>query len=328
MITTSPDQHRSKEVCMHRFHPDVLALVGRQHGVASSEQLQELGLTETQVGRMVNAKQLAVVHRAVYRLAGMPVSFESECVAVSLADSEIRISHQTAARLYGLRQMASARIHATVSHDRRPVVTDTVFVHRSRSFDVADSKLRDDRIRVTTPARTLVDLAATVGHQRLESALEHALHLRLVTIDELGETTERLAARGRSSARRMRTLLASRPIDQTPVASDLELRMEAALVGAGLPAPTRQFEVMLQTGDKIHPDLAWPNIKLAIEVDHTTWHDGAEARVVDRTRDRELRKLSWEIERVTEREIDNNLAGIVRDLRQAFERRTRESIAS
>jgi hypothetical protein len=301
---------------MHPFHPSVLGALGAQHGVASAKQLEELGLSRRQVTRMVTAGQLTVAHRSVFRLAGFPVTFESMCAAASLADENLAVSHQSAARLSGIRQMTTARLHVTAPCRRRPIAPGDVIVHRSRMFIPDHIVVRADKIRVTSVARTLFDLASAVGADRLESAVEHALQLQLVAYQDLADMAAQMTKRGRSGSRRFATLIESRPVTQIAVDSNDELVLERALIAAGLAAPVRQYELRPPNQVPIHPDLAWPDIRWAVEVDHRTWHETAEATAADNARDRQVRMLSWEVERVSDREIRRNLPGVVRDLRK------------
>jgi hypothetical protein len=271
---------------------------------------------------MVRKKQLIVVHRAVYRLASSPVTIESTCAAACLADIGVAISHQTAGRLWGIRHMTTAVTHVTVATDRRPITDPGVRVHRSRAFDATELTVRPDGIRITKPARTLFDLSSVVGIERLETAVEHALRLGIVTVDELHDTANVLRSRGRPGLRRFVGLLESRPPGQVPVDSHDELVLDRALVAAGLPAPVRQFPIRLCTGDEIHPDLCWPDVWWAIEVDHSEWHGDALATRYDNERDRQLRILGWEVERVSESEVRDNLDAVVRDLTALYRKRS------
>jgi hypothetical protein len=305
---------------MEPFHPDLLALYRSQHGVASEDQLAALGLTRRQIQYLIASKQLEREHQGVYRLTAFASTFESQCVAVSIAEDEVAVSHQSAGRLWGLRQMQSARLHVTVSHYRHPFAAGHVRVHRS--LVVADHwRVRPDGIRVTSPARTLFDLAGTMGDQRLESAVEHALQLNLVTLPELWEVARTMARRGRAGSGRFVRLLNSRPAWLKPVDSNLELLVSDALVAHGLPKPIRQHPLRLSNAMTIHPDLAWPDVRWAVEVDHVTWHGGVVATMDDHARDRQLRLIGWEVERVTDREIKDRLPAVVRDLASLYQQR-------
>jgi very-short-patch-repair endonuclease len=206
--------------------------------------------------------------------------------------------------------------HVTVSPARHPLTSSTIRVHRSAVLGASHVRTRKDGIRVTSPARTLFDLSGVIGNDRLESAIEHALRLGLVTVPDLWAVGRELACRGRVGSGRFVRMLHARPDHRNPVDSNLELVLERALVGAGLPKPERQFELRLRNGHKIHPDLAWPEIRLAIEVDHVEWHGGIVAIMNDHARDRQVALLGWSVERVTDGEIKTRLRSVVADLSQ------------
>ena len=52
---------------------------------------------------------------------------------------------------------------------------------------------------------------------------------------------------------------------------------------------------------------AEPTFKLAVEVDHVTWHGGRLDAQRDKLRDRELTRLGWTVVRVTDEDIDRRL---------------------
>jgi hypothetical protein len=312
---------------MQPFHPNVLALYRAQFGVASEEQLAELGLTRHQIAYLVSSKQLSIEHHGVYRLAAFDSTFESQCLAATLADDEVAISHQSAGRLLGLREMQTARLHVTVSHHRHPFASGNVKVHRSMIVDDHWRK-RPDGIRTTSPARTLFDLAGSMSDLRLESVLEHALRLDVVTLPELWAVARTMASRGRAGSGRFVRLLNSRPAWLKPVDSKLELVVADALTAIGLPTPVRQHALRLSSAVTIHPDLAWPDLRWAIEVDHVTWHGGAVATMNDHARDRQLRLIGWEVERITDREVKDRLPAVTRDLSRLFRLRQKSCRAA
>ena len=312
---------------MHTFHPTVLSLYRQQYGVVSGEQLRQAGLTRSQIERAVTERQLLGVHGGVYRLASTPESFEGRCLAANLADEELSISHQSAARLLGIRQMRDARFNVTVGHGRHPVVAGDVRVHRSGVLDPTHFRTRPDGIRLTSPARTMFDLAKVVGPDRLESALEHALQLDLTTMPEVWAMTRQMACQGRPGSGRFVRLMNSRPGWLKPVDSNLELMLERALIQAGLPRPVRQYGLRLRNAVTIHPDLAWPDVRFAVEVDHVTWHGGIVPVMDDAARDRQVRLVDWEVERVTDREFTTRLDAVVRDIVTLYRRREHPAAA-
>ena len=68
-----------------------------------------------------------------------------------------------------------------------------------------------------------------------------------------------------------------------------------------------QVPVVLDNGRQVRIDLAAPDIRFGIEVDHVTWHGGRLDTQRDKVRDRELMRLRWTIARVTDEDINRRL---------------------
>ena len=299
----------------------VLGLFGRQYGLASRAQLTSNGLTDDAIRGRVTAGILTTVHRGVYRLAGTAESFHGDCTAVTLTGRGAVISHQSAGRLWGLRQMNHTMLHVTVPHGRRPLTGDRIKFHRSTVIPVEHTDTRHAGICVTTVDRTLFDLANALSPERHESAVEHALRLGLTTIENLAVIGQVMSTRGRPGSRRFIAMIDGRSPERRPVDSDGELVLERALMAAGLPRPVRQHTLRIPGGVTIHPDLAWPDVRLAVEFDHATWHSGVAASLDDRSRDRGLRAISWDVERVSDRELRDRRQSVVTEIARIYHHR-------
>jgi hypothetical protein len=123
------------------------------------------------------------------------------------------------------------RRHAPRSRDGVPGIR----LHRSRSLDARDTTTHE-AIPITTIARTLLDLAATVPEGRLERALAQAERLQLYDHRAI---TDLLA---RSNGHRGKGALA-RATRQTPhlTRSELEVAFRKLVRRAGLPDPLGNF---------------------------------------------------------------------------------------
>src|SRR4051812_26417880 len=91
----------------------------------------------------------------------------------------------------------------------------------------------------------------------------------------------------------MAALLRSRPAWRTAMQSDLEARVLAELGRQGLPTPQVQWPVRVPGGRDIRIDFAWPDVRVALEIDHPFWHAGFDEWRRDRARDRQLLGLGW-----------------------------------
>jgi very-short-patch-repair endonuclease len=128
--------------------------------------------------------------------------------------------------------------------------------------------------RITSPHRTLFDLARVVSVDRLEAALDDALRRGLTSVGQLEETVRRLASQGRKGSGAFRKLVAERASRHVLPESTLESRLLRALAEAWLPAPTCQFEVHTGSGLVARVDFAYPECRLAIEADGYRYHSG------------------------------------------------------
>ena len=183
-------------------------------------------------------------------------------------------------------------------------------------------------IVLTAPPRTVSDLASVLDATALESVIEQGLDLRMFGVPTLWVVARRLARRGRAGSGTFVEVLAAREAWRAPVGSHDELILEGALVAAGVPRPQRQWPVTLPNGKDVHPDLAWPDLRLAIEVDHVTWHGGRLDSTYDKWRDRQLRLLGWEVDRVTDEDIRRRRATTVREVAALHRRRAVEQLGS
>ena len=120
--------------------------------------------------------------------------------------------------------------------------------------------------------------------------------------------------RGRPGSARFARVLSERPDWLKPVGSDLELRLERALLAAGVPRPERQAEVRLRGGQLVHPDFLWRPEGEALEVDHVTFHGGKLDQYYDKWRDRQLRLVGIHVTRVTDQDIAERLEAVVAEV--------------
>jgi hypothetical protein len=165
-------------------------------------------------------------------------------------------------------------VDVTVPVDRRPPTG--IRLHRS-PVPPAGWALRE-AIPVTSPERTLIDLAAVLGRESLARAVSAAERARLV---DPGALARRIAsARGRRGIAMLRELLEG-PRPKGRRRSGWEDEFGRRCVASGLPAP--QMNAMV--GDW-EVDALWPDHGVAVELDSYLYH--ASRRDHDRDRERGL----------------------------------------
>lgn len=174
-------------------------------------------------------------------------------------------------------------------------------------------------VKVTTPTRTLIDLAAVVSTDRLEAALDDALRRGLTSLRKL-EAALRSPGAPRRGIATLARLLAGRSPGRVPE-SALERRLAALLVRSGLPKPVAQYEVREGSRVVARVDLAYPGFKLALEADGYAFHADRSAWERDRLRDNDLVGLGWTVLRFTKEQMQSQPVRVVAQVRRVLARR-------
>jgi very-short-patch-repair endonuclease len=223
------------------------------------------------------------------------------------------IGFTTAGQEWALRRMRDPMIHVLVPHGSTPELPGVV-VHRCRRIDPVDIVQLDTGIRLTSPPRTLFDSADMLGQQAALSVLEQLLDEQRVTLGTVTDTFQRLYHPRRPGSATMLRVLRSRAEWCAALQSDLEVRVLTEIRRQLLPMPEPQFRLSLPTGQVIIVDFAWPDVKLAVEVDHPAWHAGSISSHADKTRDRKLNTVGWTTARITDIDVNGGLREAVSDV--------------
>jgi hypothetical protein len=282
----------------------------RQRGIVTRGQFLELeGVSRSAVQRATKAGWMIPFTTNTLRIASAPDSFSARCQAVTLeVDGVGYLSGQTAARIYGLRQMTTARLEVMIPHGRRLALPSWGMVRRTSWYSATDRNPTRTDLAVAAPLRMLFSLAATFNQYRFERAAEDAWHLELVSPAEARAYLELHRCRGKDGVRRMEIWLERALPRERPSQSGLELDFLDVIERIGLPAPTRQHPLTLIDGEVVHIDIAWPSIRLGIEPGAMWWHGGDEGQRRDQARDVACGEVGWQILRFDDRLRDDPIA--------------------
>lgn len=298
---------------MPQLSADLTSIVARRHGVVSLAELLADGFTRNTVRRLVSAGVVVKCHKGVYRLAVVSDTFEARCAAACLADHRVVVAGPAAARLWSFRHVFRPDQPVLLTdHDQTPL-TRGVMLRRTNVLDPEDWVIRPDSIRVASPPRAWFDCARDLTDERFEMLTEWVLDHH-ASIPTLWRQRRRLSSRGRPGLARVNRILSKRSVWQRPAGSGLELRVLEALEGRGVVGLVRQHPIRLANGVTIHPDAALPDIRWALEIDHVTWHGGRLDAQRDKGRDRGLRRVGWQVDRVTDIEIEEQFATTINEL--------------
>ncbi len=101
--------------------------------------------------------------------------------------------------------------------------------------------------------------------------------------------------------------------------SPLETRLRVLLTRAGLAPEALQYNVYDDDGRFLaRVDLAWPSVKLAVEVDGREYHESPKALFRDRERANDLVDIRWRVIRITWRDILEHPEDVIRRIRRAI----------
>lgn len=181
-------------------------------------------------------------------------------------------------------------------------------VHRST---LEDGITRERGIPVTTPSRTLIDLAAMVDRRALERAADEAERRRLTTEAELRTAIDRHPAR--PGAARLRALLAEHALGTTATANDFEELLIGICDDYGIPRPQCQVPI-----GRYRPDFVWPDRRLVVEADSWETHGTRKAFEDDRRKTAELSAMGWTVLRFTWTQMTRERAWVAARLRRAL----------
>ena len=236
-----------------------------QHGVITLAQLHACGLDRAAVLRRVRAGTLHPVHRGVYAVGHPALTLTGRFVAAVLACGDgAALSWFACGAYWKFLRWEERLIDVTVPGTTTRSIAG-LRVHRARSLDERDVWRRDGML-VTSPARTLLDLAAVLPPEALRRAARQAQAERRVNVRQLADLLRR--ANGHHGVRALRAIVADGP---TPTRSDLEDLLLDLLDDAGIERPEVNAPLRLD-GRRIVPDYLWRERRIALEADSRRWH--------------------------------------------------------
>src|SRR4051812_4872059 len=187
-----------REEAIARVEAAIARLAARQHGMVTRAQLLGLGLSSRDIDYRIRTGRLWRVHRGVYAVGHVPPSPHARAIAAVLACGPgARLSYRAAGALWALGLRWPELIDVTAPTRRRH---NGIRVHRSRTLTPNDVTTHFG-IPVTTPARTLLDLAEVLDTASLTRAVNEARLAHRVTLAELAELIARSPGRATNRLR-------------------------------------------------------------------------------------------------------------------------------
>jgi len=280
-----------------------------RHGLVTNSQLRASGLSQSAIWYRVKRGALFRRYHGVYSLSPGELSREGEWTAALLAAGEgATLSDLSAAILSRAWRYPEDGIDITLP--RRHVPIPGVRLHQRR-LDPLDVCVRDG-IRVTTVARTCVDLSDTLMPEELTNVIHEAAFRNRFDV----KATRRAMAR--ANGRRKLAVLEQAIDDWLAGSAGLKNRKErdflVLVTDAGLPRPRTNCDVL---GNEV--DFHWPAQRLVVEVDGGH-HSRPPTQLDDRRRDRALEAAGWTVLRFRPKEVEHRRERVLAAVERALAR--------
>lgn len=250
-------------------------LAAKQHGILTRRDLLGLGFSREAIAHRITSGRLHPVARGIYAVGWPQMTRERRWMAAVLACApDAALSHHSAAALWNIGNERRGRIDVSIRRrcrHRRPGIR----AMSRPSLPPADVVLRQG-IPVTSPARTLLDLATELHGTALERSVNEADKHDLIDPETLRSELNDFA--GEPGVKRLRTLLDRHTFRLSD--SDLEILFRPIASAAGMPQPQTKAWV---NGYEV--DFFWPDLELVVETDGLRYHRTPSEQTHDRQRD-------------------------------------------
>jgi len=269
----------------------------RHHGVVSRDQLTAAGCSSRSIAGRVERGLLGELGGDVFVVGHDALSLTGwQHAALLSAGEDAALSWWSSAHLLELWERAPDEVHVSVpSRGRRELCRETV-LHRPRRPLEQGDVIRRGGLRLTSPVRTLEDLAPWVPPERLLVMTEVACTKHHVDPLVLA-ARQRQRGRAPGSARLERAALDA--AGTVVLKSTLERRFRELVAARGLPA----YETNVMVG-AWEIDVLWRLLGIAIELDVYRWHGARTRYKRDRRKGTDLVRAGLQFMRIDGDDLD------------------------
>jgi very-short-patch-repair endonuclease len=278
-----------------------------QHGHVHLKQLRAAGIRRHALDHRIRIGRLHATLPCVY-LVGRPQrdAFGRMMAAALYFRGDALVTEHAAAQAWGLldstQQLKDVAPISVLLVGRNATAPSGVVVRRAGRVAKQDIRWRNG-IPVTSPALTILRLAAQMDDLELETVLSAGFRKNLVRRPQLDDVIQRNPrAKGIATLRSL--------LEQTESLHDTRSGYERKLLkllrAAELPLPITNTWV-----GGVYVDGVWPDLKLVLEFDGWQRHGERDGFETDRLRDQRLLIAGHQTLRVTARQIDRRPYALV-----------------
>lgn len=258
-------------------------------GLLTPAMAEQVGIHPATLRRRTQREAWPKLQRTVWALPGTPVTHRLRCLAaLHVVGDRGLVGRRSAAYEHGLVREQPDTVDVVVPQDRgiprRPGVTAI----RSRTLRQTDAD-EVNGLRVTTPARTVCDLATVLSDEELLNAAIRARQRGATTEAALREQHTRM--KGAPGGGRLAWVLD----EMHGLDSGFEWTVRRGITDADLPAPHPEpYALTCPDGHSIDVDIAWPHWRVGVEVAGLAWHNAAQ-QTTDHLRHNQATVATWRI---------------------------------
>jgi hypothetical protein len=254
-----------------------------QLGAFSRTQAHDAGLSDRQLRSRVQSGFLVQNGPNAFRIAGTPTSLRGELKERLLDIGDpVWCCAQTAAALHGFDGFALRRPFHLLLPRERSLARWNTRIHRSQRIDLIDTA-EVDGMPVTSPVRTLLDLARVLPSDQLAACVDSALRDGGTNEDLLHRRIEALRSQGRFGLPLLHEVLAGHEVTRGGQ-SWLEREYLRLISRAGVPRPDTQ-PVLSRAGDRlVRVDCRFPGTNVVVELLGYRFHRSRGQMATDATR--------------------------------------------
>ena len=272
-------------------------IAAAQCATFSHAQATDAGFDRQRIRRNVDSGRWVRLAPRVYGAPGVPMTWLRRLwVAHLQAGPDSVVSHGAAARLQRLGPIEGAPVDLIVATGRSRGV-EGARIHRIA--DLAPPHVTTVRgLPTTSPARTIVDLAAHVSTTRLTTIMENAELERTCRLVDVATLFDDLRGSGKRGVLRLAECLDQLGPGEALPRSELETLADRAIELAGLPEPIREYPLPTTTDLSGFVDRCWPEAAFIVEADGRRWHTRRHQIALDHDRDIEAARRGFQTQRV------------------------------
>ena len=299
---------------------DLAELIARQHGTVTRRQALDAGLSPAMVRTEMERGRWERAAPSVYRLTGHAATWTQRLwIAQHQGGPDASLSFESAGRLHELGEVPAELVVLSVPHAQRRSVSGAR-IHRVDDL-LSHHVIEMDGLRVTSLARTVVDLAAVLHIARLRLLVERAVVERRLSLPQLALTLDEVRRRGKPGVTRMCRILDDLGPGAAIPNGRLEQMFQPVLEGSRLPPPLHEHPLPGVGGREGFVDRYWPEARMIVELDGRRWHTRRQQVVADQDRMLQAQAVGIETTRLLWEHVVHDPDGTATALSTIYERR-------